>query len=208
MAIENAIHTLNIGNQNYEICPTRIGTEANGISTNTTDNALTYVAETHDFCVGDESSPTVPTKILSIYSNAIAPAETGTINVGTTAHRFNHGYFKRVHAAEGFFEPSDERLKTFVKPISADLDKLSALRKSYFYWKDNNDNLQLGVSAQEIQKLYPELVTETENGYLTVAYDKLSVVALAAIDNLTAKNKELEDRLLKLEDIVNKYCLN
>lgn len=203
----NIIHTLKIGSENYEICPTRIGTEATGISTNTDDSALTYVAGTHDFYVGTDSDANT-TKILSINSsNGIVPETNNSINVGTESSRFNYGYFNEVYAT-AFFEYSDERLKTFVKPISADLDKLSALRKSYFYWKDNNDNLQLGVSAQEIQKLYPELVNETENGYLTVAYDKLSVVALAAIDNLTAKNKELEDRLLKLEDIINKYCLN
>lgn len=192
-----------------------IYTEESGVATDTNYSVLTYVAGEHSFCVGGDlsSSPIAPTEIISISSNAIVPS--GTVNVGTTTNKFYQGHFSSsiysgssVYASYGFFESSDERLKTFVKPISVDLDKLSALKKSYFYWKDNNDRLQLGVSAQEIQKMYPELVTENEDGYLTVAYDKLSVVALAAIDKLNAKNKELEDRLLNLEDIVNKYCLN
>jgi hypothetical protein len=60
--------------------------------------------------------------------------------------------------------------------------------------------MQLGVSAQEVRALYPELVYEQENGTLVVAYDKLSVIALAAIDELYRKNQELENRLTKLEN--------
>jgi hypothetical protein len=45
--------------------------------------------------------------------------------------------------------------------------------------------------AQDIQKIYPELVYE-DGGHLSLAYDKLSVIALEAIDVLNEKNKELE----------------
>lgn len=108
-----------------------------------------------------------------------------------------------LYASGGFYESSDERLKTFIKPIDIDLDKLSKLRKNYFVFNSNNDKIELGVSAQEIQKLYPEIVNTDENGYLSVAYDKLSVIALAAIDELNRKNKELEERLSKIEKSLN-----
>jgi hypothetical protein len=62
--------------------------------------------------------------------------------------------------------------------------------------------LNIGTSAQEVQKLYPELVNE-QDGVLSVAYDKLSIVALAAIDELHNKNKELEARLGRLEKLLN-----
>ena len=51
-------------------------------------------------------------------------------------------------------------------------------------------------------ELYPEIVSETEDGVLNVAYEKLSVVALAAVDELYKKNQELEERLSKLESIL------
>lgn len=106
-----------------------------------------------------------------------------------------------VYASGGFYESSDERLKNFTERIPIDLDKLSELKKNYFTWKDSeNTEQQLGVSAQEIRELYPEIVSEQENGTLTVAYDKLSVIALAAIDELHKKNKELEERLTALEN--------
>ena len=118
----------------------------------------------------------------------------------------------RLYAANGFFEQSDARLKDFSEPINVDFDKLSKLTKSYFTWKDKRNNeRQLGVSAQEIKELYPEIVSETEDGILNVAYDKLSVVALAAIDQLHDENKKLknkintlEERLAKLESLLER----
>jgi hypothetical protein len=92
-------------------------------------------------------------------------------------------------------------LKDFGEKVLVDLDQLSELKKNYFTWKDSeNKKQQLGVSAQEIRELYPEIVSEQENGTLTVAYDKLSVIALAAIDKLYKKNNELENRLTALEN--------
>ena len=91
------------------------------------------------------------------------------------------------------------------------MNDLSKLRKIYYLWKDNPEQgKQLGVIAQDVQKLYPELVDEdAETGLLSVAYDKLSVVALAAIDKLheeakalKSKNQELENRISKLENIL------
>lgn len=115
-----------------------------------------------------------------------------------------------VHASGGFYEMSDERLKDFGNDIDVDLDKLAKLPKKYFRWKNSDDkNLHIGTSAQAVQEIYPELVNEDENGTLSVAYDKLSVVALAAIDKLhdevkvlKSKNQELEDRISKLEKLL------
>ena len=99
-----------------------------------------------------------------------------------------------------FYESSDERLKDFYNSIDADLDKLSSLPKKFFKWKSNpNGKFEIGTSAQEQQKIYPQLVNTDDNGYLTVAYDKLSIVALKAIDKLYEMNKNLEKRIQILE---------
>ena len=47
---------------------------------------------------------------------------------------------------------------------------------------------------------YPELVDEDEDGKLTVDYAKLSIIALAAIDDLHKENLELKERLKRIEE--------
>lgn len=143
---------------------------------------------------------------LVVGDTSIEPGEStaGTVDLGQTGCRFKNGYFSgSVYAALGVYESSDERLKDFGNDIEVDLDKLAQLPKKYFNWKNCNDNTQIGTSAQELEKLYPELVTVTEDGYLNVAYDKLSIIALAGIDKLNEKINSLESRLEKLEKLIN-----
>lgn len=115
----------------------------------------------------------------------------------------------KVYANGGFFESSDETLKDFHSNIPIDLDALSKLPKKYFTWKSDDTTSHIGTSAQELQKIYPELVSADSDGILHVAYDKLSVVALAAIDKLynsledmRTENEELKVRLERLERLV------
>ena len=44
-----------------------------------------------------------------------------------------------------------------------------------------------------VNKYYPEIVNTDENGFMSVSYEKLSIVALAAIDKLNERIKELEN---------------
>lgn len=135
----------------------------------------------------------------------IPSASSTTSGVITTAEQTfagNKTFSGIVTGTQGFFDTSDARLKNFGEDLKVDFDILCKIPKKYFTWKDDyNNKLQIGTSAQEIQKIYPELVND-ENGVLSVAYDKLSIIALSAIDELYKKNQELEMRLCKIEEML------
>jgi hypothetical protein len=106
-----------------------------------------------------------------------------------------------LYAYGGFYESSDERLKEFGNEVDVDLDKILQLPKVYFTWKnDESKKLNIGTSAQELQKIYPELVGIDDDGILHVAYDKLSIIALKGIDKLYEQIKELRYRVEQLEN--------
>ena len=113
----------------------------------------------------------------------------------TDVSRLNYdGYFyaTEVHAngdmyADDFILNSDRRLKTQIKSYKA--EELIINYKQYRL-KSDVDQQRFGIIAQEVQKLYPELVREV-NGHLAVSYIDLLVREIA---NLKERVKELENR--------------
>ena len=98
------------------------------------------------------------------------------------------------------YATSDERFKNFVGDIEIDFEKLAQIPKKYYTWKyDRNGEIQIGTSAQKLNDVYPELVCES-NEKLAVSYDRLAIIALAAIDKLYQENLNLKDRLKKIEE--------
>lgn len=100
--------------------------------------------------------------------------------------------------ATDFTTTSDNRLKDFTKDVDVDFGALKNIPKKYYYWKDKSmgTDLQIGTSAQELMKVYPECVSYNEDqDRYSVNYQKLSIVALAAIDKLNDRISELENKL-------------
>lgn len=170
----------------------------NGTATNATNVNVTTSSTSSNYPLVFTSSVTAGNKRL--YTDT---ANSLYYNPSTNLLKIDSG---KVEATNGFYETSDERLKDIIKPLTVDLDKLAKLRKVYFNWKDTekyNDTQQLGMIAQDVQAIYPELVSEAEDGQLSLAYDKLSVIALEAIDVLHKENDELKSRIERLETLVN-----
>lgn len=103
------------------------------------------------------------------------------------------------------FCASDERYKIFTDPVEIDFDKLATISKSKFYWKnDETQQINIGVSAQEVAKVYPEIVSQDNiTGALSVSYDKLAVIALAAVDKLNERLNVVESKLNELYNKLN-----
>lgn len=115
---------------------------------------------------------------------------------------FNDGI---VYDASGsnLFQNSDERLKNVVANIEPNLDELRTIDKVVFNWKqDESHKNNIGVIAQTVEKLYPELVIENpDSGYKMVNYAGLSVIALAAVDKLYEKVQDLEAEVTRLKSM-------
>ncbi|HCY90135.1 MAG TPA: hypothetical protein DHV17_07740 [Chitinophagaceae bacterium] len=91
---------------------------------------------------------------------------------------------------------SDIRLKKNIKPLTHTLAAIQQLKGYSYHWKDpNNPDEQIGLLAQELQKVYPQLVKENNNGDLSVNYSGLIPVLLEAIKELHQKVAELESKL-------------
>lgn len=115
---------------------------------------------------------------------------------------FNDGI---VYDASGsnLFQNSDARLKNVVANIEPNLDELRTIDKVMFNWKqDKSRKNNIGVIAQSVEKLYPELVIENpDSGYKMVNYAGLSVIALAAVDKLYEKVQDLEAEVTRLKNV-------
>ena len=90
--------------------------------------------------------------------------------------------------ADSFNSASDARLKKDVVTIEGALDKIDAIHGVHYHWIDGeqSQSRQVGVIAQEIQAVYPELVMEGGNGFLSVDYPKLTAVLIQSIKELKA----------------------
>lgn len=92
---------------------------------------------------------------------------------------------------------SDERLKNNIKPIDNALDKINSLGGYEFDWNDNQSTYSghdIGVIAQEVKDVFPELVIERDNGYLAVKYEKLVAVLIQGIKELKSEIEILKSK--------------
>lgn len=91
---------------------------------------------------------------------------------------------------------SDETLKDNVETISDALDKVAQLRGVEYDRNDIEGNPhQIGVIAQEVEKIIPEVVTTHEDGIKSVAYGNLVGLLIEAIKDLKEEVTELKVRL-------------
>ena len=108
--------------------------------------------------------------------------------------------------AKDFIQSSDLRLKTNINPMSGALGNVLKLRGVTFNWKESSNNrLQYGFIAQEIEKVFPDLVGTDSNGFKTVNYSGVIPVLTEAIktqqeeiESLKSENEQLKSTLEQL----------
>ena len=98
------------------------------------------------------------------------------------------------------FASSDERLKENLEPIGSATEKVGQLTGYTFDWIPMegihvHSGRDIGVIAQEVEKVLPEIVEERGNGYLAVKYEKLTALLIQAVNEQQKKIEELSAEL-------------
>lgn len=150
---------------------------------------------------------------IVISGSTPAPSDTSAniIITGSIQHNGSYGLGVAASATIGRFDASndvvafstsDERLKKYVKNIPNALDKVSQINGVTFQWKKTDDETKqnvhsfegkdVGVIAQEIEKVLPEVVITRDNGYKAVKYEKIIPLLIESVKELKAEIEELK----------------
>lgn len=105
-----------------------------------------------------------------------------------------------VNATQGFFQTSDINKKNIIREL--DLDKAYDLINKcqtilYTLKDDDSDKEQIGLIAQEVKDFFPELITEDNDGSLSLDYSRLSVVILKVLKDVINRIKILESKYIE-----------
>ena len=133
----------------------------------------------------------------------------GKVGIRTVAPRFELDVNGTACATQ-YCNPSDLRLKHDIAPVSDVLARLAAIRAVSFRSVSDQDQSaprQVGVIAQEVEPGFPELVVSmAPYGFKAVDYSGLVGVVVAAVNELSARNANLSDRLAIVERFHRQAC--
>lgn len=195
--------------------PINVGNTFQSKDGNLTVNALGTFATGFSVPFGKVGIGTAsPAGKLAVYSrgeNQYAGYFQGTYGVyadndaGYYAHLANSSWGLLTNGniqAAAFYYASDESLKKNIQTIPNALADVLQLRGVEFDWKNptiEGSTHSVGVIAQEVEKVYPELVTTNLDGLKSVQYGNLVGPLIEAVKTLKAENDALRARVEKLE---------
>ena len=165
--------------------PTNNSQLTNGAGYTTFDGAYSSLTGT----------PTIPTNNNQLTNGA--GYTTYTSNQATNTN--SNVTFNTINATGDIiaFASSDERLKDNVKPIAWAVDKINRIGGYEFDWNSNSEHSghDIGVLAQEIEEVLPEVVVTRDNGYKAVRYEKIVALLIEAVKEQQLQIEELKSKL-------------
>ena len=131
---------------------------------------------------------------------------TGNVGIGTSTPSYKLHIVGKIKT-DGINETSDKRFKENIVAIPNSLDKVQKIRGVFYDWrvsafpeKEFEKSKQVGVIAQEIETVLPELVKTDEEGYKSVEYSKLTALLIEAVKELKLQNENLRSELSVLTE--------
>lgn len=188
-----------------------VGTSAGSDNTEGTNNTYVGRAAGHNNETGDGNvflgrfagyNETGSDKLFIDNSSTDTPLIWGDFDADNVVV---YGGFRAIATASA----SDRRWKRNIHPLQSSLKKVSALQGVSFEW--NMDEFpdrglkkgrQLGLVAQDVEKMIPELVSQDKDGYKAVSYTKLTAVLVEAVKELKAQNEKQQAEIERLRTLV------
>jgi hypothetical protein len=173
------------------------------------------------FALADQLSLTTSYPVPSgIYNQLITTGNSGTVPADTTLNRNAGNTILVPHAggmvgigtaspgvalevngeikATDIILTSDARRKMEILPLENSLAKLERLRGVSFKWRASGKP-DTGVVAQDVRKVFPELVVASRDGSLGVKYASLIGPIVSAIDELASRWRTQDERIARFE---------
>ena len=129
---------------------------------------------------------------------------TGNIGIGTSTPTHTLDVVGEIHATGNIvsFTSSDRKLKNNLVPIEEPLEKLKKINGYTFEWVKNKDvhsfeGKDIGVIAQEVEEVLPEVTITREDGYKAVRYEKMVPFLISCIKAQQTQIDELRELLKK-----------
>ncbi len=125
----------------------------------------------------------------------------GNIGIGT----MNPSYKLHVEwsvIGTNFYLLSDEHFKTDITPLDWSLEKITQLNGYSFTWKDTRKK-DIGLIAQEVEKVFPDLVHTDKEWVKAVEYMNIIAPLIESVKSLHQENLALREAYTKLQEQVN-----
>lgn len=178
----------------------------NNLTNATAIGARAFVEQSNALILGSIDGVNGATAMTDVGIGVTQPARrldvNGIIRVGSTT-----GTIGCVEDRDGTVIAgtcaSDLRFKKNVTPFGSVLSSFSKLRPVNYFWRADEfadqrfgNKQSFGLIAQEVETLFPDLVSTDEKGFKAINYSKLPLLTIQAVKELKAENDSLKEQLL------------
>jgi hypothetical protein len=156
-----------------------------------------YTLEIYAGATSDDNNPAIVVKSV-----------TGRIGIGTNSPNYLlevDGNAAKSSGGTTWINSSDARLKDITGDYDRGLDQILSLKPVTFYYKDGNprglptDEENIGFIAQEVQEVFPEAISEGEDGYLDFNMHPVNVALVNAVKELKSENDALRQEIKQIK---------
>ena len=134
----------------------------------------------------------------TVYAGNLILEPYANVGISTTTPSYKLDVSGTIRATGDVIAYSDARVKENIETLDGALDKVMKMR-GVSYNKIGEQEKKVGVIAQEILEVLPEVVSQDETGTYSVAYGNISAVLIEAIKELTNTVKEQQKQIDELK---------